>query len=106
MLYLPKPNCNDPNIELSQGRTTTSNSEFGLKVLPNPFSTDEFTLKTNKQIIGEIQFSIFNSSGKLIKSGTFVGNEQTVTFEFTSGIYFLKYKEINGNEKILKFVKI
>jgi hypothetical protein len=106
MLYLPKPNCNDPNIELSQGRTTTSKPEFRLKVVPNPFSTDELTLKTDKQIIGEFQYSIYNSSGKLIKSGKFVGNEQTINFEFSSGIYILRYKDGDGKENNYKFVKL
>jgi hypothetical protein len=106
MLYLPKPNCDDPNIELSQGRSKSLTSDLNLKIVPNPFTNNQVTIKSDLIIEQDLVYMIYNYTGQLIYSGKFVGQEQTIPFNQPSGIYVIKFKDSNGNLQNYKFVKL
>lgn len=105
MIYLPKPDCKNPNLEMSQGRISSSNNIVNLKIVPNPLISEYLTIKSDNIIENEIQFHIYNYSGKLIHSGFYSGLEQTIPFSHNNGFYILKYREKSGKSKYFKFVK-
>ncbi len=106
MIYLPKPNCNDPNIEESQGRVKASANDFNIKIVPNPFSNNQLTLKSDIIIDHDVMFSIYNNKGQMIQSGKFSGHDQTVPFDQPSGLYIIKFNDHTGNVQNYKFIKL
>lgn len=106
VIYLPKPNCDDPNIELSQGRIKPSTTEWSLKIVPNPFFTNEVTIKSEINVETDVLYLIYNNAGQMIQSGKFSGQEQIIPFEQASGVYLIKFKGSDGNEQNYKFLKL
>ncbi len=106
MIYLPKPNCNDPNIEESQGRVKASANDFNFKIVPNPFFSNEVTIKSEINIDNDVLYLIYNNSGQLVQSGNFNGTEKTIPFEQASGLYLIKFQDYDGNIQNYKFVKL
>lgn len=106
MIYLPKPDCKNPNLEWSQGRTNLSNNTVSLKVVPNPFMSDQLTIQSEMRVGEYISYIIYNTSGYIIHSGQFTGESQIIPFYHPSGVYILKYLGIDGEEKHTKFVKM
>jgi len=92
-------NCNSIN--------NINNDLFVMSIYPNP-SKGQFTIESNSTEIRQLDMSIMNSTGKLIKrksitnnAGTFKENIDLSTFP--KGIYFIKLS--NGtNEKSIKVV--
>lgn len=106
MIYLPKPNCDDDNIEMSQGRVKSKTNELNLKIVPNPFTNSQITIKSDQNVEQDILFMIYNNAGQLIQSGQFKGQEQTIPFDQPSGLYIIKFKNGFGHQQNYKFVKL
>ncbi|MFN8338994.1 MAG: T9SS type A sorting domain-containing protein [Saprospiraceae bacterium] len=106
MLYLPKPNCNDPNLELSQGRTKAPINQLNLRIVPNPFTNNQITIKSDLKVEQDVEFLIYNNAGQLIQYGQYIGQEQTIPFDQPSGMYIIKFKNEIGHEQYCKFVKM
>jgi hypothetical protein len=106
MIYLPKPNCNDPNIEVSQGRVKASANDFNIKIVPNPFSNNQITIISDLNVDEDVLFMIVNNAGQLIQTGQFKGQEQTIAFDYPSGLYLLRFNDSKGNIYNYKFIKL
>ncbi|PIP55418.1 MAG: hypothetical protein COX07_00050 [Bacteroidetes bacterium CG23_combo_of_CG06-09_8_20_14_all_32_9] len=85
-------------------------SDFSMKVYPNPFSENQFTIEYELNENSGISFTLFDIVGKLI----YIANEQQtagkhvkiITFgNTTAGIYFLR-ADIKGVAHSFKLVKI
>ncbi|MEZ4911721.1 MAG: T9SS type A sorting domain-containing protein [Saprospiraceae bacterium] len=105
MLYFPKPNCNDPNIEITFGRRDGQVRDQ-LTVVPNPTIGNSIILKTVSGLEDVFDYSIHSVSGQLIQKGTFIGVEQSIPFDASGGVYILKFVSKNGQEGQYKFVKL
>lgn len=105
-------NCNNSDtvnvtFENCNSLNNINNDLFVMSVYPNP-SKGQFTLQSNTTEIRQLDMSIINSTGRLIKSksisnnsGTFKENIDLSTYP--KGIYFIKL--LNGsNEKSIKVI--
>lgn len=106
VIYLPKPDCKNPNIEISQGRVKNVANELNLKIVPNPFSNDQLTIKADINIVQDVMYLIYNTSGQLIQTGKFKGQEQVIPFNQPSGMYIINFKDNVGNRQSYKFIKL
>lgn len=76
--------------------------EISIKILPNPFS--EFINIKTEEPTQDLQFQLFDASGKAIPINTPVGNDMMIpTGHLPSGFYFL---QISRGEKIIKNFKV
>ena len=50
--------------------------------------------------------NIYDSSGKLIKHGNFAGSEYKMTLNLVSGLYFVRYKDMEGKPAFVKMIKL
>lgn len=73
-----------------------------ISIYPNPVHNQIF-FKINEVLSGNLQYSIYNSSSRLITSGRLTGNTIDVA-NLTSGTYVLQLKH-NGQTFIRKFIK-
>ena len=72
-------------------------------MIPNPVSNGELILVSEME---KTSFDLIGFNGMLIHSDSFNG----VTYRYNmatlpSGIYFIKYKDPNGYDRYVKFVK-
>jgi hypothetical protein len=72
---------------------------------PNPAKNELFI--TSKNTTGNLSIKILNIAGKLLsKQDVAIENQTSIDISsLTSGIYFLKIKDENGNTTIKKFIK-
>ena len=78
---------------------------YDINVYPNPVVTT-LTIHIEKTDISNMSFTIINSSGAIIKSGTINDNNTRIPVqEFVSAIYFLKIFNENKSVKTFKIVK-
>jgi len=50
--------------------------------------------------------NIYDSSGKLIKRGNFAGSEYKMTPDLVPGLYFVRYKDMEGKPAFVKIIKL
>ncbi len=91
---------------LTNLQTRNENSEFN--IFPNPASNELFILETSVfNSAQEISVRIFDSLGRIVFSGSYCSQMQTITIntqEFKNGIYFLQIDDKNRiqmNGKVL-----
>ncbi|MBK6354646.1 MAG: T9SS type A sorting domain-containing protein [Saprospiraceae bacterium] len=100
-IYVPFPDCN--NLDF---RTTFSKSDTDkgaeLEVIPNPVHDDFIRIRSK---LLKTEFKLFELSGKEILSGQFETENYEINILMPSGIYFVKYSDIFGKEKVTKFIK-
>lgn len=84
-----------PNATLSVD--TFKNVDASLNLYPNPAKN---FVKVNGLKANE-SYTIYNTIGAVVKSGTVANNEEITIVNLTNGLYFLKFK--NGNA--IKFIK-
>jgi len=109
-IHLNKPNCSDPRFGGKKGkggspRKKEANTiDFGrLTVIPNPVISNEIIIMSDMK---NTEFDIYDSSGKLIKHGNFSGSEYKMTLNLVSGLYFVRYKDMEGKPAFVKMIKL
>lgn len=70
-------------------------------VYPNPLNTDKLFLNSELVLPGTT-LSIFNCQGQLLASQKFESTQQSITFNYPKGLYFLSF----NNEGKVKMVKL
>lgn len=102
VIHIEEPDCDEreeseprsyANIEISSN----------LLIIPNPFNTDEVTLKSSMSFTN---FEIYSSDGKLLKRDSFKGEEYKFSFKEPSGLYYFKYLDNEGKINIVKAIKL
>lgn len=85
MIYIPKPDCNNPNF--GEGSTGRSKDKYRdeISIIPNPIQSNILNIKSN---LVNTDFEIFNSSGTSILKGKLINLETQILFNQTSGLYF------------------
>ncbi len=72
---------------------------------PNPV-VDELILKVKNFNTTEVEFKLFNVSGKLIESKNVLNSETSVSMQnLAPAVYFLKVFEKGKEEKVFKIIK-
>ncbi len=102
VIYIPKPDCSDPDIGDSDGRRK-ANSEGLVNISPNPFQSDEMILKSDMAITS---FEVYNTAGYKVNSGTFNGSEHRLTLDVAKGVYFVRYRNNSGSYRFIKILKL
>ncbi len=72
-------------------------------VFPNP-GGDEISIQV-KDHVGILDYSVFSSTGSIIKEGRFNSGETISTTNISPGLYFIMLRGKNGNAKLLKWVR-
>lgn len=76
-----------------------SHSQFGFS--PNPV---ENNLNVNG-ILGDESYVVFNSSGKVVREGSFLSGNQVDLHELESGHYFIRIENMKSVSETLHFIK-
>jgi len=72
---------------------------------PNP-ATDVLNLKTGNRNFKDISYRLFDTNGKLIKTGDITGAETSVNMQnLAPSVYFIKVIENNEEIKTFKIIK-
>ncbi len=91
------------NQNVVQNITSFSSLNYGLSIYPNP-AKDILYLKS-QNIIGDANYSVYNSIGTCVKSGIlFSGINQILINNLNNGVYFIRVVE-GEFSKTMKFVK-
>jgi hypothetical protein len=87
-------------VQNATSSVETSLTHSNIKVVPNPF-TNQVSILNNK---GSSMYSIIDITGKLLKNGTVVHEENINTSEIPSGVYFISIQNEEGNtsQKLVK----
>lgn len=103
VIYVPKPDCE--NLEFRSNKTDNSGLELvsELIVLPNPINGNEMILRSSMK---HTMFELYNSSSKIINSGSFSSTYFVLKTDIPSGIYFVRYKNSLGKYKYIKVIKL
>ena len=101
-IHIPKLGCGDNVIDSSNGRSTVQGKEAELTIVPNPIYGDRLTIQSD---MASTVYGIFNTMGQYITSGQFTGKEANILFDHPAGLYIIKYKNADGEDKYSKFIK-
>jgi hypothetical protein len=102
VLYIPQPNCDEWDDDKSEIRTVSKIEEHKIKVYPNPFDNNGFTIESS---IDDSNFEIFDLRGALLTKGKISKGLNQINFTGKSGIYLLKCTEISGKMTQVKLIK-
>ncbi len=82
----------------------TLNKTDIFNISPNPVK-DQLNVKMDNQLMGTIEYEIFNISGQSMMSGAFNSKETKInTSKLTTGIYFINLRA-NNETQTIKFIK-
>jgi hypothetical protein len=102
-IYVPTPDCNQ---EEQMPFTGTNETQFihhaAVFVQPNPTNSGEIMIYSS---LPRTEYEILDVHGKRIVMGSFMGTEHRQSLLFPPGMYFLKYRDMNGNVSVLKIIK-
>jgi hypothetical protein len=102
-IYVPTPDC---NLGGSRQFSETSEPEFYTKsavyVQPNPTHSDEIIIYSS---LPKTEYEILDVQGRRIVTNSFIGQQQSQTLYVPPGMYFLKYKDLNGHKSVIKIIK-
>lgn len=93
--------CNRDDLRGGTPRSRIAKDEFS--IVPNPVISGEFLIKTN---LINSEINILNSSGKLIFSTLINKSEYLLNLEIQAGIYFVRYKNSDGDYSVVKLIKL
>ncbi|MFN8279880.1 MAG: T9SS type A sorting domain-containing protein [Saprospiraceae bacterium] len=102
MFFIDKP---DDCPREPEGRTKNNNiqEQDEIFVLPNPVNTSEFLIRSK---LVTTNLEIYNSSGVLLKKLQFNGSEFRTHFDYSQGVYYLRYINSKGKVQSLKIIKL
>jgi len=102
-IYVPTPDC---NLGGSRQFLETIEPEFHAKpavyVQPNPIHSDEIIIYSS---LPKTEYEILDVQGKRIVTNSFIGQQQSQALHVPPGMYFLKYRDMNGESSVLKIMK-
>lgn len=85
------------------GASETEELSLEIMIYPNPTVAD-VTLKTGSLSLNQLEYQIYDQSGKLLSRKAVLSNKSLITMSsLTSGIYILK---VSDQAKLLKTFKI
>jgi hypothetical protein len=102
VIYIPKPNCSDPDLGDSDGRRKAG-VDGTLTIHPNPSPSDEIILRSDME---KTVYDVFSPSGHISKSGSFHGSEHRLTLDVAKGVYFVRYRNNSGSYRFIKILKL
>lgn len=102
-IHIPKLPCGDNEIGVGQGRPAVFEFNNGLKVIPNPIQYNMLLIHSD---LLELPYEIFNVTGQYILSGKIKDGESNLQFDYPNGLYYIRYKDIEGKDRYYKFIKL
>jgi hypothetical protein len=104
VVHISQPDCRDPYFNGTLPRSSQEIETYDVQIFPNPVVNNRFTILSSLETTS---FEIFTLSGQSIQRGIFRGRE----FDFNaksklSGLYFLKYIDVFGKIKVIRFIAI
>jgi len=89
------------NLDAIVGTSELSQNGKGIHVYPNPF-TEEFHIDFELTKDAEIEFSVYNNSGRLVhdQKGYYQGGKNTAIInlgQLPGGIYYIRFTHENNN---------
>ncbi len=100
--FVDKPDdC--PRDPEERGYSSNGNHSTEVWVLPNPVHSNELLIKSK---LNSTHYEIYSTTGSLVKSEKFDGSEHKADFNYTQGIYYLRYKDSSGIYRIMKIIKL
>ena len=101
MIYVPYPDtCLHP--EPYTGINTVLERKEKLVIIPNPILSEEVFLHST---LSRTYFEIYNLQGKLLYMDSFEGAVYRVQYPFREGVYFLRYRNDEGEYATIKLIK-
>lgn len=102
-IYVPTPDCNqeDP-IPFTGASETQFIQNADVFVQPNPTHSGEIVIYSN---LTRTEYEILDVHGKRIVMDSFIVKEHRQSLQVPPGMYFLKYRDMNGHESVLKIIK-
>lgn len=102
-IYLPTPDCNHyERIAITGTQEVEFRNRAEVYVQPNPTNSGEIMIYS---ILLRTEYEIIDIHGKRIVMDSFTGAEHRQSLLVPSGLYFLKYRDTNGHESVLKIIK-
>ena len=102
-IYVPKPDCNQGGSRQSSGTNDTEIRNFdAVSVHPNPARSGEIIIYSR---LSKTVYEIFDVHGKRIIADSFTGKEHNQSLSGPPGMYFMKYRGIDGQTSVLKIIK-
>lgn len=102
-IYVPTPDCNQEESRLDTETNETGGHMRGaVSIQPNPTNSGEIMIYSSLE---KTVYEIFDVHGKRVIMDSFTGTEHRQSLQVPSGLYFLKYRTMNGYESVLKVVK-
>ena len=95
--------CDDNEIGGGQGKPAVYELNNTLKIIPNPIHQNVLHIQSN---LLEVSYDIFNSNGQFILSGKIKDGESNLQFDYPVGLYIIKYKNADGEDRYSKFMKL
>lgn len=102
ILYIPKPECDSLSYRIKGSGNRIINLSDDFMVIPNPVYRNEFIIRSN---IEGTDFEILSSSGNILQEGKLIKGEQRIKMEIPSGVYFIRFKSMQGIIKYKKVIK-
>ncbi|MBK7342023.1 MAG: hypothetical protein IPJ06_02230 [Saprospiraceae bacterium] len=101
-IYVPTPDCNDYDPVPFTGTIETETWNRGaVFVQPNPTHSGEIIIYSS---LPRTEFEILDAR-EANKGDSFTGKQHRQSLHGPPGLYFLKYRDMNGHESVLKIIK-
>jgi len=102
-IYVPSPDCNQEEQMPFTGTIETEIWNRGaVFVQPNPTNSGEIMIYSS---LPRTDYEILDVHGKRIVMDFFTGTEHRQSLNVTSGMYFLKYRDLVGQISVIKIIK-
>jgi hypothetical protein len=102
-IYVPTPDCNQSErIVITGTKEVEFSNRAEVYVQPNPTNSGEIMIYSS---LLRTEYEIIDIHGKRIVMDSFTGTEHRQSLLVPSGLYFLKYRDMNGHESVLKIIK-
>ncbi|HRW63285.1 MAG TPA: T9SS type A sorting domain-containing protein [Bacteroidales bacterium] len=93
------------SVVLTTDETNYADLLSSLTVFPNP-TNNNLILRVGNSLLDDLNFFLYDMSGKLLKSEKVVGNETYINISnYVNSIYFLKIIENSKEIKTFKIIK-
>jgi hypothetical protein len=102
-IYVPTPDCNhSERIAITGTKEVEFHNRAEVYVQPNPTNSGEIMIYSS---LPRTEYEILDVHGRKIISDAFIGAEHRQSLIGPPGIYFLKYRDLNGQGSVLKIIK-
>ncbi|MBK9270437.1 MAG: T9SS type A sorting domain-containing protein [Saprospiraceae bacterium] len=100
-IFIPYLDCDEDDFQ-GGGSSRVSNSlnDFELRIIPNPIKNGEINIESKMKFT---EFEIYNITNQLIQKASFSGPYYRFSADLSPGVYFLNYKNFQGESRTVKF---